>query len=802
MLQDLQYGFRILLKNRGFTLIAIVTLALGIGANTAIFSVVNAVLLQSLPFADADRLVMIWATHPDLPRIGPSYPDFEDWRAQAQSFDEMAVHADRFRNVLLTGAGEPVQLQGTMVSLNLFSMLGLKPVLGRTFLPEEDQPGNNAVVILSHSLWQRSFAGDPSVIGKSIRLNDASFTVIGVLGEQYPLEMDLWLPVSRLNPNSFTNRMSHHISRVIGRLKPGVTIEQASLEMQAIAERLQQLYPDSNKSSGVVLLPLRHQLVGNLRSIVLLVFAAVALVLLIACANVSNLVLSKSAERRRELAMRAALGAGRGRLVRQLLTESLLLALLGGIVGIVLAQASLPLLRSSLLGIVTEKIPGLETIGTDWRTLAFTFGATLLTGILFGVLPALKVSRINLNQAFKEGGKGSAGGVRRKLSGTLVTIEVAIAVIVMIAAGLLIRSFQKLLQVDPGFRTDHLLSLKIDLPLPQYQKDEQAAKFYQELMPRLQALPGVEQVTLVDRLPFASSFNVARFVPEGEFTEPGKERLAQLRSVDQHFFDMLRIPLLSGRVFDETYRAGNPLNHVVVNQTMARRFASNESPIGKHMTMGWGARLEIIGVVGDIKDLGLDVAVEPTIYWPGVGPQAILLARTTGDPIGLATVVRQTVLSIERLQPAHQAMTVEEILSVSLARRRFAVNLLGVMALLAVSLAVVGIYGVVAYSVTQRTQEIGIRMALGAQSRDVFKLIIGHGVAPALLGVAFGVGGAVALSRLLASLTAGLLFEVGAGDPLTYTAIALLLAAVALAACYLPARQATKVDPIAAMRHE
>ena len=802
MFQDLRYAFRILLKHRSFTLISIVTLALGIGANTAVFSVINAVLLRSLPFAEADRLVMIWETHPDMPRVGPSFPDYEDWRAQAQSFEEMAVHADRYRNVLLTGAGEPVQVQGTMVSLNLFSLLGLKPVLGRTFLPEEDQPANNQVVILSHELWQRSFAGDPDVIGKSIRLNDASFTVVGVLGEQYPLEMDVWLPLSRLNANSFTNRMTHHISRVIGRLKPGVTIEQASREMQAIAERLQQLYPASNKSLSVVLMPMRHQLVGDLRSVVLLVFAAVALVLLIACANVSNLLLAKSAGRQRELAMRAALGAGRGRLVRQLLTESLLLALLGGVAGLVLARASLPVLRSSLLGVVTEKIPGLETIGIDWRTLAFTFGATLLTGILFGVLPAVQISRFNLNQALKEGAKSSAGIGRRKLSGTLVMIETALAVMVMIGAGLLVRSFQKLLQVDPGFRTDHLLSLKIDLPLPRYQQGEQVTNFYQQLMPRLQALPGVEQVSVVDRLPFASSFNVARFAPEGELTEPGKERLAQLRGVDHRFFEMLRIPLLVGRLSDERDTTANPLNQVIVNETMARRFAPDQSPVGKHLKMDWGANLEIIGVVADIKDLGLDVPVEPTIYWLGVGREAILLARTSGDPMSLAAAVRQTALSVDPLQPAHQARTIEDTLSTSLARRRFAVNLLGMMALLAGSLAVVGIYAVVAYSVTQRTQEIGIRLALGAQSSDVLKLIIGRGIAPALVGVAIGLAGAFALSRVLTSLTAGLLFEIRATDPVTFAAIALLLVVVALLASYLPAREATKVDPMAAMRHE
>jgi putative ABC transport system permease protein len=802
MIQDLRYGMRVLLKHKGFAAVAVLCLAVGIGANTAIFSVVNAVLLRSLPFSEADRLVMLWETHPDIPRVGPSYPDYEDWRAQAQSFEEMAVHADRYRNVMLTGGSEPIQVQGTMVSRNLFSLLGLKPVLGRTFLQEEDQPSNSQVVILSYALWQGSFAGDRGVIGGSIQLNDATFTVIGVLGDQYPLEMDVWLPLSRLNSDSLTNRMNHPITSVIGRLKPGVTIEQANREMQTIAERLQQLYPASNKSSGVVLLPMRHQLVGNLRPVVLLVFAAVALILLIACANVSNLLLAESAGRRRELAMRAALGAGRGRLMRQLLTESLLLALLGGGAGLALSIAIVPVLRSSLLGIVTAKIPGLETIGIDWRVLVFTFLATLLAGVLFGVLPALQVSRVNLNQALKEGGKSSAGIGRRKLSGMLVMSEVALAVIVMIGAGLLFRSFQKLLHVDPGFRTDRLLSLKIDLPLPQYQQDEQVRSFYQQLMPRLQALPGLQQAALTDRLPFASSKNFARFVPEGQVVEPGKERIAQLRTVDHRFFEMLGIPLRSGRLFEEKDTVANPLHQVIVNETMARRFPPDQNPIGKHLQMDWGWTLQIIGVVADITDLGLDAPAEPEIYFPGVGREAVLLVRTTVDPSSLAAAVRQTVLSIDPLQPAHQARAVEEILSTSLARRRFTVNLLGLMSLLAVSLACVGIYGVVAYSVTHQTQEIGIRLALGAQASDVLKLIIGREIAPALTGIAFGLAGASALFRLLTSLTADFLFEVRPTDPVTFAAIALWLIVVALLACYLPARKATRVDPMLALRHE
>jgi len=802
--QDLRYGGRMLFKRKGFTAVATLTLALGIGANTAVFSVINAVLIRSLPFAEADQLVMIWETQPDVRGPVGSYPDFQDWRAQAQSFQGMAAFSNkRYGRAELTGHSETMEAQGMLVSQDLFPLLGLKPILGRNFLPEEEQPVNNRVVILSQALWRRGFANDPGIIGKSIQLDGANFTVVGVMGEQYPLETDFWLPLSHLSQIDLTDRMYHSV-QAIGRLKPGVTIEQARREMETIAERLRQLYPATNKNIGVELTSMRRRLAGNLRPIVLLVFAAVALILLIACANVSNLLLAQSAGRQREMAIRAAIGAGRGRLIRQILVESMLLSLLGGVAGLALAAWSIPVLRSGLLGIVTGKIPGLETIGIDWRTLAFTFSVSLLTGVLFSALPALQISRIDLNQTLKEGGKGSAGVGRRGLSRTLVMTEVALAVIVLVGAGLLVRSFQKLLQVDPGFRADHLLSLKIELPQSRYQIDEQIRNFYQQLTQRIQALPGVEQVGVIDRAPFAPSFHISGFIAEGQQPEPGKEPIAQMRMADHRFFETMRIPCRVGRLFDEKDVLAN--NKIIINETMGRRFFPNQDMVGKRIFMHWGSgplpAFMIIGVVADIKDLGLDAPVEPTIYFPGVESEAVLLARTDVDPLSVAAAVRQAALSIDPALPLQQARSVEEILDDSLARRRFTLNLLCVSALLALLLAAIGIYGVVAYSVTQRAQEIGIRMALGAQASDVLKLVIGRGIAPVSLGLAFGLAGALALSRLLTRLTADLLFEVRATDPATFTAIASLLVVVALLACYLPARRATKVDPLTALKHE
>ncbi|HEY6399841.1 MAG TPA: FtsX-like permease family protein, partial [Blastocatellia bacterium] len=499
--------------------------------------------------------------------------------------------------------------------------------------------------------------------------------------------------------------------------------------------------------------------------------------------------------------------AGRTRLARQLLIESLLLAGLGAVAGLALAKLSLPPLRAWLLSMTTTKIPGVESVGLDPVTLAFTFGVSALTGVLFGVLPALQVSQIDLNQTLKEGGKAAVAAGRRNLSRMLVVAEVALAVIMLIGAGLLVRSFQRLSRVDPGFRADHLLSLKINLPEARYADNAQLNNFYQRLLPRLRSLPGVEQVAVIDWLSFTPAFNpIEVFTVNGQFPEPGRDPIMQMRSVDQGFFDLMRIPLRRGRFFNEAEINDNPRNHILINETMARRFFPQEDPIGKRV-FSRGPRVEtlafpIIGVVADIKDLGPDTPVEPEIYFSGRGRNAVLLLRATVEPLSLTASVRQTVLSIDPALPMQPARSVEEMLSASMARRRLTSSLLSAFALLALLLAAVGVYGVVAYSVTQRAQEIGIRMALGAQAADVLKLVIGRGIAPVLLGLALGLAGAIALSRSLTHLTAGLLFEVHSTDPVTFAAIALLLVFVSLLACYIPARRGTKIDPLTALKHE
>ncbi|HZF38670.1 MAG TPA: ABC transporter permease [Blastocatellia bacterium] len=804
MFQDLRFGVRMLRTHPGFTAVAVLTLALGIGANTAIFSVVNAVLLRPLPFAEPDRLVSIAETHPEIPRVEVATPDFNDWREQARVFADMAAWSLKdLGKLALTEAGEPEQLQSTCVTPNLFPLLGVSPALGRNFLPEENQAGHDRVAIVSYGLWRRRFAADPNLVGRAIRLNGENHVVVGVMPQdaQLPFDTDVWLPLSQLGTDLLTNRVRHPLE-VVARLKAGVTVEQARAEMEAVAGRLKQAYPATNKTFGVTLDPLREQLTGDLKPALLALFGTVGLVLLITCANVANLLLGRATERQREVAVRAALGAGRGRLFRQFLTESLLLAWLGGAGGLLLAICSLPLLRAALPSATTDQLPALNAVSLDLRILGFTLLVTTLTGALFGLIPALQLSQLNLNQTLKEGGKASAGVARRRASRGLVVAEVALTVVALVGAGLLLRSFQRLTQVDPGFRADHLLSAQLTLASAKYQNYEQVKSFHQRLLSRIAALPGVEGVATINNFPLTASNDKTRFAVEGApRPAPGQFPVAQERAVSSDYFRVMGIALKSGRVFTEDDLTNNR-NVLIINETLARRYFPNEDAVGKKLVMGVmfpnPVEVPIIGVVADVKDLGLAAPVEPAIYGPGFSNRPLLMIRTAGEPAGLAAAVRQAVSATDSEQPVHRIRTMEEALSASLTQRRLSALLTGFFAALALLLAAIGIYGVLAWTVSERTREIGIRLALGAQTGDVLNLVIGQGMKLTLLGLAAGLAASLPVSRAMKSL----LFGVGAGDPTTFVVIALLLVCTALLACYIPARKATKVDPVVAIRSE
>jgi predicted permease len=804
MFQDFRFGVRMLLKHPGFTAVAVLTLALGVGANTAIFSVVNAVLLRPLPFTEPDRLVSIAETHPELPRAEVAAPDFEDWRRQAQSFTDMAAWSLKdWGKTALTEAGEPEQLQSTCVTPNLFPLLGVSPALGRNILPEENQPGHDRVAIVSYGLWRRRFAADPNLVGRAIRLNGEYHTVIGVMPQdaQLPFDTDVWLPLSQLGTYALTSRVPHMLE-VVARLKAGVTVGQARAEMEAVAVRLGQAYPATNKTIGVRLDSLREQLTGDLKPALLALFGTVGLVLLITCANVANLLLGRATERQREVAVRAALGAGRGRLFRQFLTESLALAWLGGAGGLLLAIWSMPLLRAALLTATTDRLPALEAASLDLRMFGFTLFVTTLTGALFGLIPSLQLSRLDLNQTLKEGGKASAGGARRRAGRALVIAEVALTAVALVGAGLLLRSFRRLTQVDPGFRADHLLSAQLTLPSAKYQNYEQVKSFHQRLLPRIAALPGVEGVATINNFPLAASNDKTRFAIEGApLPAPGQFLVAQERAVSSDYFRVMGIALKSGRAFTEDDLTNNR-NVLIINETLARRHFPGEDPVGKQLLMGVmfpnPAAVPIIGVVADVKDLGLAAPVEPTIYSSGFRNRPLLMIRTTGEPAGLAAALRKAVSATDSEQPVHRIRTMEEALSVSGARRRLSALLTGSFAALALLLTAVGIYGVLAWTVSERTREIGVRLALGARTGDVLKLVIGQGLKLTLLGLAIGLTASLPAARAMKSL----LYGVGAGDPTTFAVIALLVLFTALLACYLPARKATKVDPTDALRRE
>lgn len=809
--QDLRFSARMLWKSRAFTLIAIVALALGIGANTAIFSVVNAVLLRPLPFPESERLMMVWERRPrqnrDSNPVAPA--DFIDWQNQNQVFASMAAYSGSAFNLTETGA-EPEQIVGQMVTPGFFQTLGARAAIGRALSPEADRPGGDRAVVLSHRLWQRRFGGDARVVGRTVTLNDQSFTVVGVMPPDfnYPeTDSELWAASRRAvpdialagNPDPETLRSLHYLN-VIARLKPGVTREQAHAEMETIAARLEQEHPTENNGHTARVVSLHEQLVGDVRPALLILLGAVGLVLLIACANVANLLLARATARAKEMSIRTALGASRARLVRQLLTESTMLAVAGGAVGLLLAVWGLDL----LIALSPENIPRLSEINLDKWVLAFTLGVSLLTGLIFGLAPALQASSLDLNSALKEGGRGTTEAFgRRRMRSALVVFEVALTLVLLIGAGLMIRSFSRLQQVDPGFKADNVLTMELSLPQSRFNESEQqAAIFFREVVGRIGTLPGVEAVGATWILPMSGSGAGTGFEIEGYTPAPNERTNTAFSSISPRYFETMSIPVVRGRAFTETDTA-EAQGVAIINDAFARRYFASEDPIGRRIRPRGDENdwLTIIGVVGSVRQIGL--AEEPRAemflsYLQSPVPFMNVVIRTNADPMNLIAAVRREVWAVNPNQPVANVSTMNELVANSVARTRFNTLLLQLFAAVALALAIVGLYGVMAYSVAQRTHEIGLRMALGAQGRDVLKMVVKQGMILVLIGIAIGLAAAFALTRLMATL----LYGVSATDPVTFIGIALLLIAAAFVACYIPARRATKIDPMVALRYE
>ncbi|HKU72377.1 MAG TPA: ABC transporter permease [Pyrinomonadaceae bacterium] len=803
-LNDLRYAIRMQRKNPGFTIVAVIALALGIGPNTAIFSVVNTVLLRRLPYKDPDRLVMVWeeATKAGYPQDTPAAANFIDWRDQNQVFEGMA--ATDYTSFNLTGSGEPERLEGRRVSTNLFPLLGVEPQVGRVFTAAEDRPGSERVVVLSHGLWQRRFGGDPGIVGKTLTLNGAGYTVVGVMPArfQFPtVDDEAWVPIA-FTQEEATDRGRKYL-KVVARLKPGVAMAQAQADMSTIATRLQQQYPETNTDLGAVITPLHEHLVGDIRPALLILLGAVGLVLLIACANVANLLLARAAVRQKEIAVRVALGARRQRLIRQFLTESIFLSTLGGIVGLVIAYVGLVVLKA----FIPENISQARAISIDYNVLGFTLLVAVATGLIFGLAPAIQSIRFNQIETLKEGGRDAAtGGSGKRLRGLLVMAEVAISLVLLIGAGLLINSFLRLRNVDPGFNPDNLLTMKIVLPDSKYERMAQRSAFYSELTQRLQSIPGVKSAAVTTNLPLYLQGNSISISIEGRpEPPPGQEPIMVTRMISPGYFDTMSIPLLKGRQLTDQDTDTSP-DVVVISETMARRLWPGEDAIGKRIAIGrirsqedW---IQVIGVVKDVRQFELNADPKPQMYLTyrqfGFFDAQDLVVKTDVDPASLAGTIRNAVWEIDKDQPVSNIRTMDTILADSIARQRFSMLLLAIFASVALVLAAVGIYGVMSYSVAQRTHEIGIRMALGAQTSAVLKLAVGYGVKLVAAGIAIGLIAAFALTRVMSTL----LFGVTATDPTTFALISLLLVAVAAIASYIPARRATRVNPIIALRYE
>ncbi len=809
---DIHYGMRSLRKSPGFTAVAMLTLALGIGANTAIFSVVELVLLRPLPYRHPQSLVQVWNTYaalPGVPYAELSPGDFQDFRREAKSFSEMAAYVNPANGFNLTGQGSAERVEARYATAELFAILGVRAETGRVFREEENQHGHAPVILLSHRLWQNQFGGDPKTIGRSVLLDGKGYGVIGVLPASFRLKpaTDVWMPIGQFTDEEMTSHL-HHEFNVIARLKTGTSIAEAEAEIATLNRQEATAFPNEHKGWGVAVKPLEDPAAEKLRVALLALFGAVGLVLLIACANIVNLMMARNAARQKELALRAAMGASRGRLVRQLLTESMLLALIGGGLGVGLAAAGLKLLQTQLasrFGITNE-------VGLNLPVLGFTAFVCLLVGIACGVLPALQAARRDLQGVLKEGGRTNGAGGGQALRSLLVVSEVALALVPLVGAGLLIRSFYRLLEVDPGFHAEHILAMEVEqaaIPYTELNKltNEQAtalavkqSRQFEQIAQRIEGLPGVKAVGGITVLPLGAEIRSAsRFVLEGQpLDKTGARPIAETRAVSLKYFAAMGIPLREGRLF-----AGSDYGtqNIVINENMAKRFWPNGNAVGQRINLCsldpqpcWSP---IVGVIGNVHQYGLEAAPGFDVYFAG-GWTPYFVIRTEGDPATIGRAAAELIQETDRDLPIAHVLTMDKVLAETVAPRRFAMSLLGVFAGLALLLAAVGIYGVMSYVVSLRTNEIGIRMALGAQQRDIWSLIISRGAALTLAGVAIGVMGSLGLMRLLGSM----LFGVKPSDPATLGSVAALLVGVALLACYVPARRAMRVDPLVALRHD
>ena len=798
LLKDIRYGVRGLLKRPGFTTVAVITLALGIGANTAIFSVVNTVLLRPLPYRDAQHIVTIWQNNAKagVSRNDVSPANFLDWKEQSQSFESMAG-IEPF-GLSMIGNGEPERFTSWLVTAGFFETLGTNAHRGRTFTSQDYQPGSERVIVISHGLWQRRFGGDEKLVGQKLTMNGQPYTVVGVMPRefQFPADREVWSP-RVLRENDRQLRAATYWN-VIARLKPGVTINQAQEEMSLIAGRLAGQYPDTNGGMGATVVSLPDQLTAHVRSALWILLGAVGFVLLIACANVANLLLVRGAERQREFAIRSALGAARIRLIRQLLTESLLLALLGGVGGLLLATWGV----SVIVSLSSAKIPRLEYASMDVRVLLFALGVSLFTAVLFGLIPATQFSRPDFQSTLKEGGRGAVSGSSRQwLRSSLVVAEVAVALVLLTGAGLLVRSFISVMRVDPGFDRERVLALQVFLG--RNLKPEQFNTFYEQSLEKIVTVPGVQSAAIVSSPPFIHLEKDATFTIQGQPVPPkGSEPSAFYNEVSPDYLSTMTVPLRRGRFFTKFDKEDSGLV-VVINQTMARRYFPNEDPVGKQLSIIFDEPevREIVGVIGDVLHIGLDAGARPEMLVPysqSPTPQMTFLVKTTADAGAMLPAVKSAIREVNRNQTFSKAETMEQLVADSLKQRRFNLFLLVTFAVLALALAAIGVYGSINYSTRQRTHEIGLRMALGAQQRDVLRLIVGHGLGLSLIGIGIGLAASLALTRLMK----GLLFGISATDPLTFVAISLLLTSIGLLASWIPARRATKVDPLVALRYE